>query len=165
MKNKFGRIIIKLLITIAVIAIGVFASVLYSNAKGEEKKDKSQKIEKEIDYLDTKLTSIINSLNGIQLENYKISVNKVQEEEEESNSGESQEESGEKSGKEEEEQGTSNSSKEVKITKAEQELTEVGKEINWEKIQGDAEVFYSVWATIILDLYDIDIDSRKNCRI
>ena len=165
MKNKFVRITIKLLIAVSVIGIGIFASVLYSNAKGGDEKDKNEKIEKEIEYLDTKLTSIINSLNGIQLENYKIVANKVQEEEEESNSGESQEKNGEKSGQEEEEQGTSNSSKEVKITKAEQELTEVGNEVDWEKLQGETEVFYSVWATIILDLYNIDIESRKNCRI
>lgn len=163
MKNNVFNIIIKIVIFLAIIAIGVFSWIMYSNAKEDSKKDKDDKIEKEIEYLDAKLTSLINALNGIQLENYKVSINKIQEEEEESNSGESQEKNSEKSGEKEEEEGTSN--KETKITKVEQELTGIQKETNWDWIKGEAEVFYSVWATIVLDLYDIDAQPRKNCRI
>lgn len=163
MKNNVFNIIIKIAILIAVIALGVFAWIMYSNAKEDNQNDKKDKIEKEIEYLDAKLTSLINALNGIQLENYKVTISKIQEEEEESNSGESQQENSEKSGKEQEEEGTS--SKETKITKVEMELTAEEKEANWEWIQGETEVFYSVWATIVLDLYDIDTEPRKNCRI
>lgn len=163
MKNKFLSITIKIVIIFAVLALGVFAWIMYSNAKDDNQKDKNDKLEKEIDYLDTKLTSLINSLNGIQLENYKVSISKIQEEEEESNSGESQEKNSEKSSKEQEEEGTN--TKETKITRIEKELTEVEAEPNWEWIQGETEVFYSVWATIVLDLYDIDAEPRKNCRV
>ena len=158
MKNNVFNIIIKIAVLLAVIAIGIFAWIIYSNAKSDNQKDRNDKIEKEIQFLDSKLTSLINSLNGIQLENYKVSISKIQEEEEESNSGESQEKNSEKSGEKEEEEGTSN--KETKITKVEQELTGTQKETNWDWIKGEAEVFYSVWATIVLDLYDTDAEPR-----
>lgn len=163
MKNNVFSIIIKIAILLAVIAVGIFAWIMYSNAKEDNQNDKKDKIEKEIEYLDAKLTSLINELNGIHLENYKVTISKIQEEEEESNSGESQQENSEKSGKEQEEEGSSN--KETKITKVELELTAAQKEANWEWIQGETEVFYSVWATIVLDLYNIDTEPRKDCRI
>ena len=34
-------------------------------------------------------------------------------------------------------------------------------EVNWDVIQGETEVLYSVWATIVLDLNSIGVDSNK----
>ncbi len=43
----------------------------------------------------------------------------------------------------------------------EKEIIETGKDVNWSKIQGEAEVLCSTWASIVLDLYDIGIASGK----
>lgn len=160
MKSKFGKIVLRIFIALIIVTLGIFAWFMYSSADESSQEDKNEKLEKEIDYIDTKLTSLINSINGIQLENYKIVISKIQEKEDETNSGESQEDKSEKSGEEEQEESGNDS--EMKITKVEQELTEVDSEkTNWDWIQGETEVFYSVWATIVLDLYDMDIEGGK----
>ena len=106
-------IMTKVLVILVIIAIAVFAIFIYSNAK-EEDVDKGEKIEKEIDYMDTKISSLINEFNAINLENYKIQINKI-EEEETSNS-----DSSEKKGSEKEEgQNEEASKQETTITKME----------------------------------------------
>ena len=63
MKNKFVSIMVKILIMILIIGSIVFAFYIYSNAKESEDKHKTNKIEEEISYLETKITELINSLN------------------------------------------------------------------------------------------------------
>ncbi len=58
MKN----ILIKALVVIAIVVALVLTFYIFSNAK-ENEQNKSQKIEKEIDYLDGKITNLINELN------------------------------------------------------------------------------------------------------
>lgn len=61
MKNKFVNILVKILIVIIITGIGIFAFFIYSNAK--EEVGQNDKIESEIDYMDTKITNLINQLN------------------------------------------------------------------------------------------------------
>lgn len=62
MKNKFVSIIIKILIVAVVIALAIFSGYIYSNAESENSNE-TDKVEKEIDYLDTQITGLINKLN------------------------------------------------------------------------------------------------------
>lgn len=161
MKDRIVRIVIKAIIIIIVILACVFAAFIYSHSK-EESQDTKDKVEEEIDYLDIKITSLINQLNGIQLENYQITIKKVQEEESKSDSTEEkQSEEGTEESEQQEQEGT-NSGKQTQITRMEKEQTvENVEEINWGAIQGEAEVFYSVWPSIVLDLYEIGVESNQ----
>ena len=176
---KFINFIIKAIFVIVIILAVIFGFFVYSNANGDTKSN--EKIEKEIDYLDTKIINLINKLNNINLENYKISVSTIQEEGESSGEGSSEgggssSEGSQGSGKQEssskegssgspgenEEEQSSENKQEVTITKMERELIVNNEgEINWDLIQGETEVLYSVWATIVLDLNSIGTDSNK----
>lgn len=156
MKNKFVNLMTKLLVIIIIIIIAVFAFFIYSNAK--EDNSQTNKIEEEIVYLDTKITNLINHINGIHLQNYKIVISKIEESEGETNSDTTQEKNNKQEGGNEEEE----SKQQIKISKMEKEVTvNNSNQVNWEWIQGETEVFYSVWATIVLDLYEIGISSEK----
>ena len=177
---KFINFIIKAIFVIVIILAIIFGFFVYSNVNGETKNN--EKIEKEIDYLDTKTINLINKLNNINLENYKISVSTVQEEGKGASGGsssgsssseegmgqsaESQESSSKEGssgspGENEPEQSSENK-QEVTITKMERELiVDNNGEINWDLIQGETEALYSVWATIVLDLNSIGVDSNK----
>ncbi len=63
MKNKFVSVIVKIIIIIIIAGIAIFAGFIYSKAQGNEDISQSQKVEKEIHYLDTQITSLINRLN------------------------------------------------------------------------------------------------------
>lgn len=155
MKNTIVNVMVKILVVLLIIAVIVLGIYIYSNAKQDTKQ--TSRLESEIDYLDTKLTSLINKLNGINLEDYKISISKV-EETEESNTESTQKESSKK-----EEIGEENESKEeVKISKMEEEKTVADEEnVDWKWIQGETEILYSTWATIVLDLHNEKINSEK----
>lgn len=162
MKNKFLGWIVKFLIILGIIGIAIFAGKLSAKAKEDGGRHK-EKIEKEIDYLDAHITSLANKLNGIILESYKVSISKIREENatEKSGANSSDKKSGEKSETKGEESETSG--EQTKLTKMEQEL--VGKEedgeIDWNWMEGKTETLYSAWSTIVLDLYDIDVESSK----
>lgn len=156
MKDKFISVLIKIIIIVVIAVILSLAFFLYSNAKTQN--NKNDKLQGEIEYLDTKITSLINYINGINLQNYKISVSKVEESQGKTNTDESEE----GSSKEEEDQGEEESKQEKTITKMEMEQTVSDKEqIDWNWLQGETEVFYSVWATIVLDLYDIGVSGEE----
>lgn len=155
MKNNIVSIMLKILALLVVIAGIVFGVYVYSNANENAKKE--NKLESEIDYLDTKITSLINKLNGIILQNYKISISKVEEEQGSTNTDTTDKENSKK-----EETGEDDESKEeTTISKMEEEKTVEEGEIDWDWIQGETEILYSSWGAIVLDLYDAKIDSGK----
>lgn len=150
MKNIITKIFIILIIAIACI-LGFF---IYGNAK--EETQEIDKLETEIEYLDVEITNLINQINGINLENYKITVDEIEESEGSKSSGSSEKESSKK----EDEQGDE-SKQELTITKMEEEQILAGEEeINWNYIQAETEVLYSVWTSIVLDLYSQGTNSE-----
>lgn len=161
MKNKFLGVIVKILIILGIVGIAIFMGKLSSKAK-EDGKEYKEKLEKEIDYLENQITTIANKLNGIVLEGYKVSITTIREEnaKEKSGANSSDKKTGEKSETKGEESTTDE--EETKLTKMEQELIgEEASEIDWSWMQGKTETIYSAWGTIVLDLYDIDVESGK----
>lgn len=161
MKNKTINLIIKAIIIVMVILVCVFVAFMYLNTKKDEQ-DINDKIEEEIDYLDIKITSLINRINGIQLENYKVAITKIQEEETKTDSSEEKPSEEGKEASNQEDQEGSTSGQETEITKMEKKQTaeKVG-ETNWELLQGEVEVFYTVWASVLLDIYETGVESDK----
>lgn len=167
------KTLIKIIVIIMLILACLFGIFIYSNAK-EEPNLEEDKVAEEITYLNTKLTTIMNKINGIQIENYKLVVTKIQKDtgssssgeekgkgKSEENSGESSEKNSKTNGKDSEESENTDE-KEQTITRMEKEQTlENSKEVNWEWIQGETEIIYSVWPTVVLDLSKTNIDSNK----
>ncbi|MCI9365340.1 MAG: hypothetical protein HFJ54_01605 [Clostridia bacterium] len=160
MGNKFINIISKVIIFIAIIFSVILAFAVYSNANEETKED--GKIEEEVRYLDNKLLTIINYLNNINLQNYKMTLTKI--EAESNSSGSSQKQGAEEEGQKEEESSSKDgqNNKETEITKMERETIATGnkKGPDWETIEGEVEILYSSWSPIVLDLYKINVSKE-----
>ncbi len=155
MKNAM----LKVSVTFIVVIIAIFAGLMYASANQET--DKTSVIEQEIMYMDSKLTMLVNLMNNIELQNYQVAVTKIEEEESETSSKE-QEKTQEKQSEEDSGENSEENKQESQLSRMEQALISVDEgETNWEMIQGEAEVFYSSWATIVLNLNDIGVSNEK----
>lgn len=141
-------------------------------------KDVKSKIVQEIDYLDTKIVSILNKLNNISLQNYTITSEEITLGEEssggasgESNSGgaTSGESSsgGDSGGQQEQSNSQSQSSDETQksnITTAEIEPETVleldENDIDWTSIKSEIEIINESWSVVILDLSTLNVDNN-----
>lgn len=139
-------------------------------SKGEEKKDLKEKVNEELNYLDTHIISILNNLNNISLENYKITseIVEVEERSKESstgNTGGSQETATGQTG--EESSGSSQSSKNsqknnnIDTTKMEENaiLDSNMDDIDWKSIKYEIETINKSWTVILLDLYSLNVSN------
>lgn len=156
MSNKFLNNLAKVVITLAIIAGIVFAFNIFSNAENTESIE--EKDEEEVKYLDTKLLSLINYLNNIDLQNYKLVLTKIESESSESSSSSKKEQ---KNNEQEDSTENGTDEKEKTLSKMEQEtiITNEG-EVNWKTIEGEIEVLSAIWPTIVLDLYKLDVSSE-----
>lgn len=151
MGNKFISNLSKIIIIASIVVGVIFAFSIISNAENIE--DKENKNEEQIRYLDTKLLTLINYLNNINLQNYKVVLTKVEtESSSSSSSSKDEEEDNSESGTSSEEKELSKMEQETIITKEEQ--------IDWETIEGELEILCSTWSTIVLDLYSTDVKSE-----
>ena len=156
MSTKFINITMKIIVIIAMIIGVIFAFGIFFN-KQEASSDTDKNLE-EIKYLDTKIISLLNNLNNIQLQNYKITLTKVQATDgKTSNSSKEKQESSEK----EDSSKGGNNKEETEISKMEEEtiVTEEG-QVDWKTMEGEVEILYSTWPTIVLDLYKVNVSSE-----
>ncbi len=122
-----------------------------------------EKTENEIEYLSSKLLSVINRLNNITFENYRIIAEKAQltkssEEEEKTSSSEASQTTSKSSS----EQEQSNTTKEGTIIIASQMspntiLNSMSEPVDWEGLNNEMENVYYSWNTIILDLHNMNV--------
>ncbi len=127
------------------------------------------KIKSEISYLDTRLIGMLNSANGISLENYIVKAEEINEEETSSgsvnkSSSDSQNDNSSESSKEGE--GEDNAKEtiesdfnEVKYKMEGNEILLQNRNIDWNLLKSEIEKLYSSWTTIVLDLYKINISN------
>lgn len=156
MSNKFLNGLAKVIIAISIIAGIIFAFTIFSNA--EDTGGSEEKNEEEVKYLDTKLLSLINNLNNIDLQNYRLVQTKVESESSSSSSSSKKEQKNN-----EQEDSTENGTDEQQktLSKMEQETIVSGKkEVDWESIEGEIEVLSATWTTIVLDLYQLEVSSE-----
>lgn len=180
-REKFFRIIIFI-----ILIIFMFFSLTGCGKKQSEEELSKQKLDQEIQYLDTKFVSLMNMLNNISFSDYKVTSEEVKEEKDTSkgNSSESEqgdsksssegegssESSGENSGSEsqsESESGEESSSGENKEQNKIFKLTEdnilsldPNKNIAWDLIKSEIENLYSIWTTITIDMHTAGINSN-----
>lgn len=141
--------------------------------------DTKSKIIQEIDYLDTKIVSILNKLNNISLENYTITSEEISLGEESSNggsttssgggnsSGGSSSQGGETGGEQKESTSQSQSGTETeksKVTTTKMEPKTVldldENNIDWKTIKSEIEIINETWAVVILDLSSFNINNE-----
>lgn len=139
-------------------------------AKQEDKKELREKVNEELDYLDTHILSILNNLNNISLENYKITSERVEIEEKSKksasgNSGGSQETAtgqGEQ-GSSEKSEDSQNSQKNNNIDTTKMETNAVletnQNDVDWKNMKYKIENLNQSWSVILLDLYSLNVSN------
>lgn len=175
-KNK--KILLGVILILIIIASVFGASFIKFKSKDNKWNDDKEKTVSEVRYLETKLTSLLNAINNIKYENYKVMASKIDETESSSNStkssgrsdssnmnsGESKSKtSSQSSGESDSEQtGEEKESSQTKYTlEKTSTLSNSSKEINWDKIKSEVEILYSVIPTTTLDLYSLNIDQNE----
>lgn len=157
MESKFIKNLAKAIIALAIIVGAIFIFSIFSNA--EDGEIESKKNEEEIEYLDNKILSLINYLNNIDMQNYKIVLTKIDTES--SSSSSSSQSEGESSNKQEETSGEENNKEEQELSKMEEEtIVTDEEEIDWDTIEGEIELLSATWPTIVIDLYSQNINSE-----
>lgn len=181
-KEKFLKSVILIILIICVLF-----SLTGCGKKQSKEELSKQKLDQEIQYLDTKFVSLMNMLNNISFSNYKVTSEEVKEDKDESkgNSSES-EQSDSKSfsegGASSESEGNSDSnsnSNSSSESKEESSSGGDGKEQNkifkltednilssdpnvdiaWDLIKSEIENLYSIWTTITIDMHTAGVNS------
>lgn len=175
-KNK--KILLGVILILIIIASVFGASFIKFKSKNNKWNDDKEKTVSEVRYLETKLTSLLNAMNNIKYENYKVMASKIDETESSSNStkssgrsdssnmnsGESKSKTSSQGsgGNESEQTGEEKESSQTKYTLEKTSiLSNSSKEINWDKIKSEVEILYSVIPTTTLDLYSLNIDQNE----
>lgn len=175
-KNK--KILLGVVLILIIIASVFGASFIKFKSKNNKWNDDKEKTVSEVRYLETKLTSLLNAINNIKYENYKVMSSKIDETESSSNStkssgrsdssnmnsGESKNKTSSQSsgGSDSEQTGEEKESSQTKYTlEKTSTLSNSSKEINWDKIKSEVEILYSVIPTTTLDLYSLNIDQNE----
>lgn len=171
-KNEFALLIL--------VVIMIFFTISLTGCNNNTvNEDRKSKIIQELDYLDTKIVSILNKLNNISLENYTITSEEISLGEESSNgksstssgggnsSGGSSSQGGESSGEQKESSSQSAASSDteksnVTTTKMEPKtvLDSEQNNIDWKTIKSEIEIVNEAWAVVILDLSSFNINNE-----
>lgn len=158
-RNIKSFLIISLSITLVLILAGC------KNSKNSEDELK-QKVNAEISYIDNELLSMVNSLNNIYFDKYKVDEQKVPKKsansEKEESSNKEGDESNSKGGSEKEsgQQSSEDSSQKISSMKT-NNLLKGDTEIDWDDLRNKVENLYDVWATISVDLKDIGVNDEN----
>ena len=170
MKN-IKRISYLLLITVSIIVI-IFISL---NIFKDKKVSNKERIKTEIDFLEEKIIKLINKMNNIEIENYKVKVSKIPnkyneekknsdiDNENESKSGDNKKEieiEKKKDNKEEKNKEIEETAKNLFELKKDGILTDK-EDIDWNQIKKEIEILYNSIPTIILDLYEDGIVEKE----
>ena len=152
--------------SIALILLTIILIFILTGCKSDKTDDMEAKIKDEIGYLDVKIIEMLNKINNISYENYKVTTQEIELNKDSGKSGDQTATSQEPGQRDKGEQGESQGeTKETQtINKSEMSyssvLTKENQEINWDILKSEIEVLHSTWNTIIIDLMETEIDSQ-----
>ena len=170
LKNKY--------LILSMILILIFSLTGCSLKQNYSEEDITQKVNSEIDYLDTQLLGMLNKLNNISFQKYLVIPDKVTEDsantssenDEQSSSQESNSSGeGESSGSDQSSEsdssstgGSSSSASETSIKYSMQPNNILNRTdvVQWENFNTDIENLYNAWSTITIDLYKKEVDNN-----
>lgn len=152
------------LIVLFTFIIVILIFFLAKNIKNNKNSSQNDKMISEINFLDSKLTSLLNGLNNITLDNFNITVTKTS-----SNSSTKTSENSDSENKAaQDEQSTQHTEqKDSSNTTTEQYKLENNgiltgnTDINWDEIKNEVEVLYTIIPTLTLDLYNNSINQDE----
>lgn len=134
----------------------------------DDKKELKRKVGEELNYLDTHIISLINDLNNISLENYKVSSERVEMQEEAQklstgSVGGEEKTTTQKEGQQSSGQSESgkNSESDINTTKMEPNaiLASNKEDIDWQRLKYEIESLNEAWSVILLDLYSLNVNN------
>lgn len=149
-----------------------------------DRKDVLQKLGNEVEYLDTQILGMLNNINNISYQKYKVESEQVTSKdatasggkntggtspdkssgstEESSSGGENSKQQSSQEDSQSSEGGPSNSGQNESITNYKMESANIldrQSTVDWENLKKDVENLYDTWSTIILDLYKANADN------
>lgn len=154
---------------IVIVFIILISFFIYSNISKASDSDLSiqNKALSEVQYFESKIIYMFNSLNNIEFDNYKISSQDITEKAKKSaessssaGSGEG-DASGEKSSSSNDSANKSPNERVKKYSLESKGVLTNNEQINWDNIKKEAEILQSSIATMILDLYEIGVNSNE----
>lgn len=174
--KKFQKIAYIILVAIIV----VLFYVIYVNASKNNQVDQKQKTLTEIEWIESKIINLCNTMNNISFENYKLEVKMEEQESKTSNSqkGQSSEgdsqggseggksgngESSDQNSSTEASGGDTNTSSKEEVKKFElihQNVLTASDEINWDNVKSEVETIYTSIPSITLDLYQVNLNQE-----
>ena len=135
--------------------------VLILTGCSQESPKLEDKTKNELEYMSVKLINILNRLNNITFENYKVTAEKVElskeSAESEKSSKSSNSQSTEENSSQEKESKESNNIIIVSQMSPNTILNPVTTEIDWPTLKNEIENIYFSWSTILLDLNQLDV--------
>lgn len=173
-------------IILIILIIFMIVTLTGCGKKQSEEELSKQKLDQEIQYLDTKFVSLMNMLNNISFSNYKVTSEDIKEEKDESkgNSSDSGQggskssseggassksggdsDSNSSSGSESGEESSSgeDSKEQNKIFKLTEDnilSLDPNTDIAWDLIKSEIENLYSIWTTITIDMHTAGVNSN-----
>lgn len=164
--------LLKILFLVILLFISIFT--LSGCTKQGDGKLIKQKAEKEIEYMETELIGILNGLNNINYRSYSVKGETLSSDSEENTAEtESSSQKGEQqtTGKEGESSGSKNSGSEAESGVSKGNNTMIyemiptnifsdQKKVDWSTLKTKMETLYSTWPTILIDLYELDINDN-----
>ncbi len=162
------KYIITIIILFSLIILSIGGYFIYSNAKtneGSKVDTLRQKAMSELQYLSSNIILMMNEINNISYENYKIINEEIDSGSAEQNSSEGaekqeQSEENSKSTESESSAGNGNNSSTIKSSKIESNsiLENTNNEVDWDSLKSDIEIMYSAWTTVLMDLTSLNVN-------
>lgn len=157
-----------------IIVIALLSVALYANANKESEKNEKDKGLSEIEFLDTKLITLLNDMNNIETRNYNVAVSEISKQTKKQTSENTTQKEDSQSGTNSQSEtntsntdssNTSDSSEKVDENAKKFELKSSGiltnsSDVDWEKVKSEIELLYSSLPTITLDLYQLNVNQE-----
>lgn len=171
--KKFKKISYIILVFIVI----ALSFMIYSSIARSSETDIKDKTFSELQYFESKLTYMFNSLNNIEFENYKILVEDISEKskkssqsssgagnssEDSSSDKESESSSSKDSSSDNNNQNASSQDSSDKTKKYRLDIKGIlnnDEKINWDYIKNEAELLDNLISTVVLDLYEISLNN------
>ncbi len=153
----------KILKNILCILLSIILLFILTGCKDkEENRRLEEKAKSEIEYLDSKIIGMLNKLNNISYQNYKITTEKIELDESAGQEGEQS--SSPQKGTEENSSSEGEASQKETINQSEMDHSSIleakTQSINWTDIKSDIELLHDTWSTIIIDLTQRGINKQ-----
>ena len=152
------KYVITIIVVLAIFSLLFGSYYIYSNTSFQNNTDNLKaKADKEIEYLNSTIISIMNKFNNINYSNYKVV------EEEVSTGSQKQDTTSNQGGNQAQGNGTEKSQNGSEtITSIDIDYNSIlvnpNKKIDWDYIKKEVEMLYSTWTTVLIDLNSLNVN-------